>query len=273
MSAPEVIVHRDATLLARAVAARLVTRLVDVQSARGTASVVLTGGGIGIAVLRSIRETPARDAVDWDRLDVWWGDERFLPAGHPDRNETQAREALLSSVTLDPDRVRPMPASDGPDAGDAEAAADRYARLLAAATVPEDHAPVPAFDVLLLGVGPDGHTASLFPGQPGVYDERAVVAVHGAPKPPPTRISLTFASIAAAKEVWLVVSGADKAAAVAMALGGAGRVQVPAAGVHGRQRTLWLLDAPAASRIPAGLAGGWTGTTGRTVSDSLSDRA
>ena len=251
MAAPAVLVHRDAAVLAGAVAARLVTRLVDVQSARRAASVVLTGGGIGIDVLRALRAAPARDAVDWDSLDVWWGDERFLPSGHPDRNETQAREALLDSVPLDPSRVHPMP---GPDAAeDAATAAERYAAALAAVTTPEDHGPVPAFDVLLLGVGPDGHTASLFPGAPAVYDDRPVVAVHGAPKPPPTRLTLTFAAINAAREVWLVVAGAEKATAVAMALSGAGRVQVPAAGVAGRQRTLWLLDGPAASKIPTGL--------------------
>jgi 6-phosphogluconolactonase len=251
VSAPAVVVHRDETLLARAVAARLVTRLVDVQSARGTASVVLTGGGIGLRVLAELAASPARDAVDWDELDVWWGDERFLPSGHPDRNETGARAALLDAVPLDPARVRPMPAADSGD--DAESAAERYASWLADAATPEDHGPVPAFDVLLLGVGPDGHTASLFPGQPAVYDERPVVAVHGSPKPPPTRLSLTFPAINAAKQVWVVVSGADKAGAVAMALGGAGRVQVPAAGVRGRERTLWLLDAAAASRVPTGL--------------------
>ncbi len=251
MTAPTLIVHRDETLLARAVAARLVTRLVDVQTARGTASVGLTGGGIGTAVLREIAAAPARDAVDWDSLDVWWGDERFLPSGHPGRNETAARAALLDAVPVDPARVRPMP---GPDtADDAETAAERYASWLAAAARPEDHGPVPSFDVLLLGVGPDGHTASLFPGQPAVYDERPVVAVHGAPKPPPTRITMTFAAVNAAREAWLVVSGADKAGAVAMALGGAGRVQVPAAGVRGRQRTLWLLDAAAAAKVPTGL--------------------
>ena len=251
MSAPNVLVHRDATLLARAVAARLVTRLVDVQSARGTASVVLTGGGIGIGVLAAVAETPARDAVDWDALDVWWGDERFLPSGHADRNETQARVALLDAVDLDPSRVHPM---TGPDtAEDAETSAARYADDLARATTPEDHGPVPAFDVLLLGIGGDGHIASLFPGAPAVYDDRPVVAVHGSPKPPPTRITLTFAAINAAREVWVVAAGADKAGAVAMALGGAGRVQVPAAGVNGRQRTLWLLDAAAAARIPTGL--------------------
>jgi 6-phosphogluconolactonase len=251
VSAPTVLVHRDETLLARAVAARLVTRLVDVQSARGTASLVLTGGGVGIRVLSELAASPARDAVDWDMLDLWWGDERFLPSGHPDRNETQARAALLDAVAVDPARVRPMP---GPDAcDDAEQAAERYAAWLAAAATPEDHGPVPAFDVLLLGIGPEGHTASLFPGQPAVYDERPVVAVHGSPKPPPTRLTLTFPAINAARQVWVVVAGASKAAAVAMALGGAGRVQVPAAGVRGRERTLWLLDAAAASKVPTGL--------------------
>jgi 6-phosphogluconolactonase len=250
MTTPELVVHRDPALLARAVAARLVTRLVDVQSARGSASVVLTGGGIGIAVLRELNATPARDAVDWDRLDVWWGDERFLPTGHPDRNDTQARDALLAHVDTDPARVHPMP---GPDAGDdAGAAAAAYAAALARAATPEDHGPVPSFDVLLLGIGADGHTASLFPGHPGVYDERPVLAVHGAPKPPPTRLSLSFDSINAAKEVWLVVAGEPKAKAVALALSGAGRNRVPAAGVEGRQRTLWLLDAAAASHVKVG---------------------
>src|SRR5690606_8345376 len=95
MTQPIVVVHRDATVLADAVAARLITRLVDVQAARDSASVVLTGGGVGVATLAAIAESPARAAVDWSRLDVWWGDERYLPPGHADRNETQAREALL----------------------------------------------------------------------------------------------------------------------------------------------------------------------------------
>src|SRR3954462_8276437 len=103
-----VVTHRDATVLAQAVAARLVTALVDAQAARGSASVVLTGGGIGVASLRELAAIPARGAIDWDALDVWWGDERFLPTGHPDRNETQAREALLDTVDLDPARVHPL---------------------------------------------------------------------------------------------------------------------------------------------------------------------
>jgi 6-phosphogluconolactonase len=251
MSAPEVIIHRDASLLAKAVAARLVTRLVDAVTAHGTASLVLTGGGIGTAVLAELAAAPARDAVDWRHIDIWWGDERFLPSGDPERNETGARAALLDHVDVDPARVHPMPPSDGPDGDDPEAAAARYAAELEKAATPEDHGPVPSFDILMLGIGPEGHVASLFPGMPALYDERPVVAVRGAPKPPPTRLSLTFASINAAKEVWILASGAEKARAVALALSDAGPKQVPAAAARGRLRTLFLLDTEAAAQVPA----------------------
>jgi 6-phosphogluconolactonase len=250
VSVPEVLVHRDGPLLAQAVAARLVTALVDSVAARGAGSVVLTGGGIGTSVLGELAVAPAADAVDWRRLDIWWGDERFLPTGHPERNETGARKALLDHVDVDPARVYPMPGPDGPGGDNPEAAAARYASWLAAATRPEDHGPVPSFDVLLLGIGPEGHVASLFPGMPALYDERPVVAVRGSPKPPPTRLSLTMPSIRAAREVWILASGAEKADAVAMALSDAGPVQVPAAGARGRQRTLFLLDRDAAAKVP-----------------------
>ncbi len=250
MSAPEVIVHTDAGLLAKAVAARLVTRLVDAVAARGTASLVLTGGGIGTAVLAELAAAPARDAVDWRHVDIWWGDERFLPSGDKERNETAARAALLDQVDTDPARVHPMAPADGPDGDNPEAAADRYAAELRAATRPEDHGPVPSFDVLLLGIGPEGHVASLFPGMPALYDERPVVAVHGSPKPPPTRLTLTLPAINAAREAWILAAGPEKAGAVKMALSDAGPVQVPAAGVRGRQRTLFLLDRAAAAQVP-----------------------
>lgn len=251
MTMSELVVHRDATMLARAVAARLVTRLVDVQSARGSASLVLTGGGIGVRTLEELRDIPARDAVDWSHVDIWWGDERFLAADDPERNDTQARAALLDHVRVDPDRVHRVAAAG--EAADPEAAAERYAADLRAATRQEDHGPVPQFDVLLLGVGPDGHVASLFPESPAMYDDRAVVGVHGAPKPPQTRVSMTLATINSAREVWLLAAGAEKAGAVSLALGGAGGVQVPAAAVGGRRRTLWLLDHAAAAKLPPGL--------------------
>lgn len=255
MSAPQVLIHHDFELLAKAVAARLVTRLVDISSARGQASLVLTGGDIGTRVLAELAAAPARDAVDWRNLDIWWGDERFLPAGDPDRNETAARRALLDHVDVQPSRVYPMPGPDGPDGADPEAAADRYASWLRRASRPEDHGEVPSFDVLMLGIGPDAHVASLFPGQPALYEsERTVVAVHGAPKPPPVRLSLTLPAIRSAREVWIIASGSQKAGAIRLALSGSGPVQVPAAGAAGRQQTLYLLDRAAAAQVPAQLS-------------------
>ncbi|MGN9792915.1 6-phosphogluconolactonase [Streptomyces sp. OZ13] len=250
-AAPQLVVHRDKELMAQAAAARLITKIVDAQAARGSASVVLTGGRNGNGLLTALSSSPARDAIDWSRLDLWWGDERFLPSNDPERNVTQAREALLDAVPLDPSRVHAMPASDGPYGSDVDAAAAAYAAELAAAARPEDHGPVPTFDVLMLGVGPDTHVASLFPELPAVREtERTVVGVHGAPKPPPTRISLTLPAIRAAREVWLLAAGEDKAKAAEIALSGAGEIQAPAAGAYGRARTLWLLDAAAASELP-----------------------
>ncbi|MGH3852599.1 MAG: 6-phosphogluconolactonase [Pseudonocardiaceae bacterium] len=251
MSRPDLVVHATAEVLAAAVAARLVTRIVDIQTACGSASLVLTGGGIGIAVLRELASTQAAAAVDWHRLDIYWGDERFLPGGHPERNETQAREALLDGVDVDPARVNPMGASDGVWGENLDAAARAYEDLLHSRLRPEDHGPAPSFDICCLGIGEEGHVASVFPGSPASYEtERAVTGVRGAPKPPPTRITLTLPAIRCAAEVWLIASGPTKAAAVLMALRGAGEVQLPAAGATGRRRTLWLLDRAAAAKLP-----------------------
>jgi 6-phosphogluconolactonase len=248
VSETSVVVHADAEVLAQAVAARLIVKIIDAQADRGWASIVLTGGRVAAAVHRAVVALPARDAVDWSHVDVWWGDERFLPAGHADRNETQAREALLGVLPLDPARIHVMPPSDGPDGDDPEAAAARYAGELAAAARPGT-AVLPHFDVLMLGVGEDGHVASVFPEHPVAYETRPVSAVRGSPKPPPVRLTLTLPAINTAEEVWLVAAGPDKAAAVGMAVGGAGPVQLPAAGVAGVERTLWLLDRAAATHV------------------------
>jgi 6-phosphogluconolactonase len=250
----QVVVHATPELVAATAAARLMVKLVDVQNARRVASVVLTGGGTGIAVLEQLNRSPARDAVDWSRVDVYWGDERFLPPGDPERNDTQAYEALLNHVPVDPKRVHPMPSADDRWRDGAEGAAEAYAHELSALAAPEDHGPVPRFDVCLLGVGEEGHTASIFPSSPAVYEtERTVVAVHNSPKPPPTRISLTLPAIRRSAEVWMMTTGEGKAAVVAMALGGAGEVALPAAGARGERRTLWLLDRAAARKLPRDL--------------------
>ena len=252
MTETVVVVVPDADILASAVAARLVVKIIDAQAERGWASVVLTGGRIAKKVLQSVKELPASDAIEWSHVDLWWGDERFVPSGDPDRNETQAREALLDALPLDPARIHAMPPSDGPDGTDAEAAADRYAHELAAAAKPGS-SELPHFDVLMLGVGEDGHVASIFPEHPVYYETGTTAAVHNSPKPPPTRITLTLPTINTAEEIWLIASGPDKAAPVGMAIDGAGPKQLPAAGVSGTDKTVWLLDRAAAANVPAKL--------------------
>lgn len=236
----------DAVQLVDAAAARLVSTIVDAQKTRGCASIVLTGGGTGIALLEKLRKSPGD--IDWTQIDLYWGDERFLPAGDLERNEVQAREALLDHVPVDPERVHPMAASDGIYADDPNGAATAYEQLLGAQAHGNQ---VPTFDVHLLGMGGEGHINSLFPHTDAVREEaRFVVAVTDSPKPPPVRITLTLPAVRRAKEVWLLVSGAAKAEAVAAAVGGAAAVDWPCAGATGLVATRWFLDSDAASQLP-----------------------
>jgi 6-phosphogluconolactonase len=245
-----VIVHADKTELAAAVAARFITKSVDLIDEFGEMTVVLTGGTMGSAVLEAISASPARDTVDWSRVNVWWGDERWLPSGDPERNETQARAALLDFVAVDPARVHAFAASDGPL--DLDAAAEAYAQELL------EHGgrgnALPWFDITFLGVGPDGHVASLFPEKSGIRETVAtVIPVRNSPKPPPERLSLTLPVINSSARVWLVLSGPDKASALGLTLAGASVNEVPAAGVEGRRRTLFFVDADAAAEVPENL--------------------
>lgn len=251
--------HPDKAALSAAVAARFIKKVVDIVAEFDEASVVLTGGTMGSAVLEAINASPARDSIDWSRVNVWWGDERWLPAGDPERNETQARAALLDHVALDPARVHPFAASD---AGiDLDAAAEAYAAEIVANS--PANASMPHFDITFLGMGPDGHIASLFPERNGVREtEKTVIAVRNSPKPPPERLSLTLPVINSSARVWLVVAGADKAAALGLTLAGASMNEVPAAGVEGRRKTLFFVDAEAAAEVPENLIDPgqfWTG--------------
>jgi 6-phosphogluconolactonase len=241
---PVVVVHADKQTLADASGARLLLTVADAQAAAGAAHVVLTGGSMGSAILASAGASPFRDLVDWSAVHLWWGDERYLPVGDPDRNDTQNRVALLDALALDPAKVHSVA---GPDrSATAEASATAYALELATTGGG-------LFDVVLLGVGPDAHVASLFPHHPAQRRTgSATVAVHDSPKPPPDRVSLTFERLGRARQVWFLVAGLDKADAVRRALApGADRWDVPAAGVRGQERTLWLVDADAASPQPA----------------------
>ena len=245
-----VIVHSDKAALAAAVAARFITKVVDLVDEFDEASIVLTGGTMGSAVLEAVNVNPARDSIDWSRVNVWWGDERWLPKGDPERNETQARAALLDHVALDPSRVHAFAASD--EGVELDDAATAYARELAEHT--PANASMPHFDITFLGVGPDGHIASLFPERSGIREkELTVIPVRNSPKPPPERLSLTLPVINSSARVWLVVAGADKASALGLILAGASINEVPAAGVQGRRKTLFFVDSDAAQEVPEDL--------------------
>lgn len=242
MPGPNILVHRGPEAVAEALATRLMARLAELQRDGRTPQLALTGGRIATSAYQKLAAEGASSSVDWSQVDLWWGDERFVAAGDDDRNDRQALDLLAEPLHLDPARIHRMPADDG--GVDLDQAAEDYARELGSTV----------FDICLLGMGPDGHVASLFPEHPSSYAEGAVIAVRASPKPPPLRLSLTLSAINRSREVWFVVSGTDKAAATRLALMGAGPVQVPAAGVAGVQRTLWLLDRESAAELPGDLA-------------------
>jgi 6-phosphogluconolactonase len=243
---PRIEVHDTSDALASAVAGELISRLSDAQAAGRVPQIVLTGGTIAEAIHREVGRLAAVADVelDWSQVVVWWGDERYVAPESEDRNAGQARAAFLDTVGLDPAKVHEMASTA--DAPDVEAGASAYAAAV------RDHAADGAeFDVLMLGLGPDGHIASLFPGFPqlDVTDELAV-PVTGSPKPPPERISLTLPTLNRARSVWFLVSGDGKAEAVAASLADGTDVHdTPGAGVAGVEETIWFLDRDAASRL------------------------
>jgi len=239
----------DSEALVTAAGERLIGVIDAAIAARGRAQIVLTGGGNGNRLMSHLRAQAAR--VDWANVHLFWGDERYVTEDDDERNDKQARDALLSHIDIPARNVHAMPARDGEFGSDLAAAALAYEQLLAANA--ESGNPAPNFDVHLLGMGPEGHINSLFPDTSAVRQTtQLVVGVEDSPKPPPLRITLTLPAIQRSREVWLLVSGAEKADAVAAALGGADPVSIPAAGAIGREGTVWFLDTQAAAAIPAG---------------------
>jgi 6-phosphogluconolactonase len=247
MSDPEIETFPSPDALAAAVAGRLVIRLAAIQSAGRTPVVGLTGGSIAVKIHEAVvAASEGHEDVDWSKVEFWWGDERYLPANDGERNAKQAWDAMLSHLDVSPGRVHEIPASDS---------SHETVQDAATAYGDEMRARGPGhFDVLMLGLGPDGHVASLFPGSEQLdIDDAIAVPVTDSPKPPPERVSLTFEALNHAEEVWFVVAGSDKAEAVAKALASGDDAadvhDIPAVGVHGRERTVWFLDEEAASKL------------------------
>lgn len=245
-----VLIHKDSEALTASLSARFLTKTQDLLEEFDSVNIVLEGGRVGIAVLDSINANPARDTLDWQRVHFWWSDERFVPTGDADRNDRKAREALLDHLEIPAENIHPMPASDqGLTLDEAAVAyADELARFA------DGDSALPRFDITFLGVGPDGHTASLFPNFAEVLDkDHTVLSVRNSPKPPPERITLTRSAINSSARIWVEIAGAEKASSLGLALAGASYVDVPIAGVKGRKRTVFFVDQAAAAEVPAEL--------------------
>jgi len=242
-----VVISSDPTTLAESVATRFVNFVAKRTAEGHLVHISLTGGSMGSAVLAAAARNPKVHRIDWSRVHFWWSDERFVPRVDDDRNEKQARAALLDAIDIPASNIHAVAASD--EGIDLDAAADRYARELARFGGGDEQ--WPAFDVCFLGVGPDAHIASLFPDRPEILiTDRAVVAVRDSPKPPPERVTMTRPVINGSKRVWMVLSGSDKASALGLALAGASYASVPAAGAKGRKRTVFFVDEAAAAKVP-----------------------
>ncbi|WP_426718349.1 6-phosphogluconolactonase [Corynebacterium auriscanis] len=244
-------VQADQNDLALAAARELVHAVTHLQRTQPEVRLVLTGGGAGIATLRHLAaldhaavrsaEDFPTERIDWNRVLIFFGDERFLPVGDPERNDTQADEALLNHVSIPDHRVFRY---SSPEVSSLDDAATAYA-----ATVREQ-APE-GFDIHLLGMGPEGHINSLFPHTPELMNPQdIVVPVRDCPKPPPERVSLSIDAVGSADEVWLLVAGGAKAEAAAKVAAGTDEEYLwPAALASGRKKTLLWVDKEAAAGL------------------------
>ena len=226
MTAPEWRVFSDADTLVACLADTLCEAAQGAIAARGAFHLVLAGGRTPLDLYRELSQ---RDAGD-GRWHLWYGDERCLPLDHPERNNRMIETAWLAASRIPTENHRPIPAELG-----ATQAAAQYAENLKEVT---------DFDVVLLGMGEDGHTASLFPDHdwgipPGSPD---VLAIQGAPKPPAERVSLSAARLNRSKHVWFVVTGSSKNNAITRWKNGEA---LPVSAVRGKQETLAWLDAAA----------------------------
>jgi len=244
MSETQVLLCDDAEAVAETAAETFIEHIAEVLEQKAQAHVVLTGGTVGIKTLVAIAESKNVCDVDFSRVHFWWGDERFVQADSADRNELQARDALLSKISIDEAKVHAFGASDN-EAGLDAAAASFATQVAEFAAVDEI---VPEFDVVFLGIGPDGHVASLFPGKPAPKAGVAIIAEPDSPKPPSARLSFSYEALNSAHQVWFLVAGADKANAIEVAFGDEPE-SLPVGRVEGRDLTLWFIDEAAGAAL------------------------
>jgi 6-phosphogluconolactonase len=209
----------------------------DKLASQPRVDVAVTGGTVGIATLAAAAELEFND-LDLARLHIWWGDERYVAADHSDRNALQANNAWLRKLNIPAENVHEFPNSD--TGLSLERAAAQFDLHFNEQDV--------NFDLMLMGMGPDGHVASLFPGKVAGDKDVAVVAEGDSPKPPPLRLSFSYRSINDSAEIWFTVAGADKADAVAIAFGDS-PTELPVGRIQGKEKTVWYLDQTAGNLV------------------------
>ncbi len=243
---------QDPDDLARVVASAVAETLAAAAAHAGGASIALAGGNTPRTLYQRLAADHRAD-VPWEKLHVFWGDERDVPHDDPRSNYRMAREALLEAVPIPLDQVHPIPAATG----DPEAAARAYERTLQAC-FPGSRPPAPpatdvvwpALDLVLLGLGEDGHTASLFPGSAALYESWRWVVPATAPVEPRRRLTLTRPVLTHARRIYVVVSGASKAPALARALRGPADPACPASLLQeGPAPVTWWADVAAAELL------------------------
>lgn len=226
----------DASDLAASCAKRLLEELVSRQQKQDTVHLCLTGGRIANEVYARFGELVPDSDLDTSRLQLWWGDERFVPLSDPERNSQRTLATLAKWMPISPNNTHLMPAVDGK--ADPTEAAFAYAEDLGDVT----------FDICLLGVGADGHVASVFPNHPSFEATGKVIGITNAPKTPAERISLSLPMINTSRDIWILAVGQEKAAAIAGAL--ANDMELPISHVQGRRATLFWLDTEAEGSPP-----------------------
>jgi len=247
-------IFRDADALADAAAEQFVELARCSILSRDRFTVALSGGSTPRRLYERLAEAPFRDRVDWSRVDIFWGDERGVPPDHPESNYRMASDALLDRVPIPRERVHRIHA----EREDRAAAARDYQAEIARAFQVHEAGRPPSLDLLLLGMGADGHTASLFPGDEALREGRRwAVTVEAPQRPPPSRITLTAPVLNRAREIRILVAGADKAATLRDVLQGpheAARRPIQLVKPE-NGRMIFLVDEAAASELESAVIG------------------
>lgn len=226
----------SAAEVASAAADAFYEKLGQILAHKPEAHIVLTGGTVGIATLAAIGDHELAKSTNFSRVNFWWGDERYVASDSAERNAGQARSALLRKIAIDESKIHEFPSTDAGQTLDA--AAELFTEHVLAVS--------PVFDLVFMGMGPDGHICSLFPGKPTPPAGALVIAEHNSPKPPPERLSFTYEAINNAEEIWFLVAGSDKQEAVSVAFGDSPE-SLPVGRVRGTSKTVWFVDAGAAN--------------------------